>query len=374
MPSSDVFDTTGGRRKAVLMGRSKIGEAAHTGSVASDIGAAARKPGMRSRMFRIHAAVIALLLTFGWPAAHAQSPYPAHTITLIVPFATGGPTDVVARVLQGSMSRALAQQIIIENVVGAGGTTAATRAMRAAPDGYTIMLGHMGTHAAAVALYPKLAYDPAIDFAPIGLVVRMPVLVVARTGIPAHDLKEFIAYANQHATELIMAHSGLGSVSYVTCELFNSILGLSPKLAGFQGSQPAMAALLAGKADYMCDQAASVVPQAAANAIRVYAVASPARDHSLPDVPTAEQAGLPQFDVSAWNGLFAPKDTPRPIIDRLNAALGSALSDATVRKALLDLGSEIPDQAERSPRVLADLVTREIVRWKSVLRPMEAKN
>jgi tripartite-type tricarboxylate transporter receptor subunit TctC len=373
MPGRNVIDTTGGRHKTVLMGRSTNDEAARA-TMTSEVGAAIRKSGMRTRMFRIHLAVVALLLAFGWPGAYAQSPYPAHTITLIVPFASGGPTDIVARALQGSMARALAQQIVIENVVGAGGTTAATRAMRAAPDGYTIMLGHMGTHAAALAMYPKLAYNPATDFAPIGLVVRMPVLVIARNGIPARDLNEFIGYANQHGSELTMAHSGVGSVSFVTCALFNSILGLNPKLAAYQGSDPAMAALLADKADYMCDQAVSVVPQAAAHAIRVYAVASPSRLQSLPDVPTAEQAGLPRFDVMSWHGLFAPKDTPRPIIDRLNAALGAALADATVRKALLELGSELPDQASRTPDALAALVMREIARWKSVLRPMEAKN
>jgi tripartite-type tricarboxylate transporter receptor subunit TctC len=319
-------------------------------------------------------AIVALLLAFGWPGAYAQSPYPAHAITLIVPFSAGGPTDVVARALQGSMSRALAQQIIIENVVGAGGTTAATRAMRAAPDGYTIMLGHMGTHAAAPAMYPKLAYNPATDFAPIGLVVRMPVLVIARNGIPARDLKEFIAYANRHGTELTMAHSGIGSVSFVTCALFNSIVGLNPKLAAYQGSEPAMAALLADKVDYMCDQAVSVIPQAASHAIRVFAVASPSRLQSLPDVPTSGQAGLPLFDVTSWHGLFAPRGTPRPIIDRLNAALDTALADATARKALLDLGCEMPDPAQRTPDALAALVTRETAKWTSVLRPMEAKN
>lgn len=373
MSGHNVTGTADGWRTDVSTGRSRNGEATYA-TVASVCGAAVRKSGMRTRMFRMHLAVIALLLIFGWPRVYAQPDYPAHTITLIVPFAAGGPTDIVARALQGSMSRTLAQEIVIENVVGAGGTTAATRAMRAAPDGYTIMLGHMGTHAAAVALYPKLAYNPATDFAPIGLVVQMPVLVIARNGIPARDLKEFIVYANQHANELTMAHAGLGSVSYVTCELFNSILGLNPKLAAYQGSEPAMAALLASKADYMCDQVVSVVPQAEAHAIRVYAVASPSRDRSLPDVPTAEQAGLPQFDVSAWNGLFAPKNTPRPIVDRLNAALGTALADATVRKALLDLGSEIPDPAERSPEALAALVKREIAKWMAVLHPMEAKN
>lgn len=373
MLGRNAIDTAGERRQDLSPARSR-NRAATPATMANVDCASIRKPGLRAGMFKMQLAVVAVLLALGWPGAQAQTDYPAHTITLIVPFAAGGPTDIVARALQGSMSRALAQQITIENVVGAGGTTAATRTMRAAPDGYTIMLGHMGTHAAAVALYPNLAYNPATDFAPIGLVVRMPVLVIARNGIPAPDLREFIAYAKQHAGELTMAHAGLGSVSYVTCELFNSIIGLNPKLAAYQGTEPAMAALLASKADYMCDQVVSVVPQAEAHAIRVYAVASPSRDRSLPDVPTAEQAGLPQFDVSAWNGLFAPKNTPRPIIDRLNAALGTALADATVRKALLDPGSEIPDAAERAPEVLAALVKREIAKWISVLQPMETRN
>jgi len=331
-----------------------------------------RQPGMR--ILRFFLALAASLLALGWPGAQAQSSWPSHTITLIVPYATGGPSDTVARALEGSMSRALAQMVIVENVVGAGGTTGTTRTMRAAPDGYTIMLGHMGTHAAAVALYPKLAYNPATDFAPIGLAVRMPVVVIARNGIAASDLKEFIAYANQHGSEMTMAHAGVGSVSYIACELFNSILDLHPKLAGFQGTEPAIATLLTGRTDYMCDQTGSVVLQAAAHAIKVYAVASPSRARSLPDVPTAEQAGLPQFNVTAWHGLFAPKDTPRPIIDRLNAALGAALEDATVRKTVVALGGEIPDPTERSPAALGALVAREITKWTSVLRPMEAKN
>lgn len=363
----DAIGTAGVRRKG---SPSRDGKTGRPGDTVVGV----RKPGMRTGMLRIRLALVALLLAFGGAGAQAQSSWPAHTITLIVPFAAGGPTDTVARALEGSMSRTLAQQIIIENVVGAGGTTAATRTMRSAPDGYTIMLGHMGTHAAAVALYPNLAYNPATDFAPIGLVVRMPVLVIARNGIAARDLQEFIAYADRNGSEMTMAHAGLGSVSYVTCELFNAILGLNPKLAAYQGSEPAMAALLAGNADYMCDQAVSVVPQALVHAIRVYAVASPSRDPSLPDVPTAAQAGLPQFNVTAWHGLFAPKGTPRPIIEQLNAALGAALTDATVRKTLLDLGSDIPDQAERSPDALAALVRREIAKWTAVLRPLEAKN
>ncbi|MGA2891593.1 MAG: tripartite tricarboxylate transporter substrate-binding protein [Xanthobacteraceae bacterium] len=306
--------------------------------------------------------------------AVAQSDYPAHTITMIVPFAAGGPTDVVGRIVAASMSRKLGQQIVIENVIGAGGTTAGTRAMRAAPDGYTIILGHMGTHAAAVALYPKLAYNPSTDFAPIGLVAGMPVVVLTRKDVPAQNLGEFTTYAKKHAAELTMAHAGVGSVSYVTCELFNSILGLKPKLISYQGTGPAMYALVSGRVDYMCDQVVTVVPQVLPGNIKVLMVGTPKRNPALPDVPTATEAGLPQFQASAWNALFAPKNTPQPIISRLNAALVAALDDESVRQPLKELGGDIPDLAGRSPNALAALVKSEIAKWTPILKAGEPTN
>ena len=235
-------------------------------------------------MLKLLSAVVAgvLICTQLAGTAVAQSDYPARTITMIVPFAAGGPTDIVGRIVADSMSRTLGQQIVIENVIGAGGTTAATRAMRAAPDGYTIILGHMGTHAAAVALYPKLAYNPATDFAPIGMVAGMPVLVLARKDLAARNLGEFISYAKEHVDELTMAHAGVGSVSYVTCELFNSILGLKPKLISYQGTGPAMYALVLGRVDYMCDQAVSVVPQVLPGNIKVFLVGYA---HTQPGAP-----------------------------------------------------------------------------------------
>ena len=263
--------------------------------------------------------------------AFAQSDYPAHAITMIVPFAAGGPTDMVGRIVGERMARTLGQQIVIENVIGAGGTTAGTRAMRAASDGYTIMLGHMGTHAAAVALYPKLAYDPSTDFAPIGMVAGMPVLVLARKDFPAQNLGEFTVYAKRHAAELTMAHAGVGSVSYVTCQLFNSFLGFKPKLISYQGTGPAMYALVSGRVDYMCDQVVTVVPQLLSGNVKALLVATPRRNPALPDVPTAKEVGLPQFQASAWNALFAPKNTPQPIINKLNAALSGAMGAARAR-------------------------------------------
>jgi tripartite-type tricarboxylate transporter receptor subunit TctC len=287
---------------------------------------------------------------------------------MIVPFAAGGPTDVVARIVSENMSGTLRQQIVIENIIGTGGTTAGTRAMRAPPDGYTIIMGHMGTHAAAVALYPKLAYNPSTDFAPIGMTAGMPVLILAAKDLPPKDLSEFARYVKNSTTKLRMAHAGIGSVSYTACLLLNSIVGVKPELTAFQGTGPAMRALVAGKVDYMCDQAVSAVPQVIRGDIRAYAVGTNARNAALPEVPTAKEAGMPEFQASAWNALFAPKGTPKPIVDKLNAALVTALDDAFTKKRLVELGAEIPNRAGRTPEALARLVEAEIAKWTPIIK------
>lgn len=298
----------------------------------------------------------------------AQDAYPTRAITVIVPFAAGGPTDVVARIVGNQMSRALGQPIVIENVVGSGGTTAGIRAMRSPADGYTIMMGHMGTHAAAVALFPNLAYNPSKDFEPIGMVAGMPVLILARKDFPAKDLKEFVSYLQDNASKVTMAHAGMGSVSFATCLLFNSIVGIRPAMTPFQGTGPAMNALMAGRLDYMCDQVGSAVAAIQGGSIRAYAVGTAARDPALPNIPTSVEAGLPEFQASAWNALFAPKGTPPAIIARLNNALGKALDDRDTRKQLLDIGADIPAPEERTPSALAKLLTAEIVKWSSILK------
>jgi tripartite-type tricarboxylate transporter receptor subunit TctC len=300
--------------------------------------------------------------------ATAQSEYPALPITMIVPFAAGGPTDVIARVIGEAMSRKLGQQIVIENVVGAGGTTAATRAMRAPADGYTIVMGNMGTHAAAVALYPKLAYDPASDFAPIGETVGMPVAILARRDFPAHDLAEFARYLKDNGPAVRMAHAGTGSISYTACFMLNAIIGAKPSLAGFQGTGPAMHALIAGRVDYMCDQIAAEIAQINSGAVRAYALTGNVRAPVLPQVPTTREAGLSEFGISAWSALFAPKGTPQPIIDRLNAAQSEAVEEPATRAQLLALGGEIPDRDGRTAEALAALVRSEIARWTPVIR------
>ena len=302
--------------------------------------------------------------------AHAQAQaYPTRSITMIVPFAAGGPTDVISRIVTGHMAQTFGQSIIIENVVGAGGTTATTRAARAANDGYTLITGHMGTHAAAVPLYPSLAYHPEKDFEPVALLAGTPILILARKDFPPKDFKEFVAYLKANTEKVNAAHAGVGSVSHVSCQLLNSILDIKPTGVPFNGTGPAMNALVGGQVDYMCDQIVNAVPQINGGTIKAYAVATPARNPSLPDLPTTTEAGLPAFQAQAWNAIFAPKGTPAPIIEKLNAAAAKALDDENVRKRLLDLGSVIPGPADRTPEALAALVKSEIAKWTPVLKP-----
>jgi tripartite-type tricarboxylate transporter receptor subunit TctC len=319
---------------------------------------------------RLAGGALAALAGLSTVAAYAQAEtYPTRAITMIVPFAAGGPTDVIARIVTGHMAQTLGQSIIIENVVGAGGTTATARAARAANDGYTLITGHMGTHAASVPLYPSLAYHPEKDFEPVGLLAGTPILILARKDFPPKDLKEFVTYVKANVEKVNAAHAGVGSVSHVSCQLLNSILDIKPTGVPFNGTGPAMNALVGGQVDYMCDQIVNAVPQVHAGTIKAYAVATPERNPSLPNVPTTTEAGLPAFQAQAWNAIFAPKGTPAPIVAKLNAAAAKALDDEGVRKRLLELGSVIPPAPERTPEALAKLVKSEIAKWTPVLKP-----
>jgi tripartite-type tricarboxylate transporter receptor subunit TctC len=313
---------------------------------------------------------LAALAGLGTIATQAQAQtYPTRTITMIVPFAAGGPTDVISRIVTGPMAQTLGQSIIIENVVGAGGTTATTRAARAANDGYTLITGHMGTHAAAVPLYPSLAYHPEKDFEPVALLAGTPILILARKDFAPKDLKEFVIYVKANVEKVNAAHAGVGSVSHVSCQLLNSILDIKRTGVPFNGTGPAMNALVGGQVDYMCDQIVNAVPQINGGTIKAYAVATAERNPSLPAVPTTAESGLPAFQAQAWNAIFAPKGTPAPVIAKLSAAAAKALDDEGVRKRLLDLGSVIPPAADRTPEALAALVKSEIAKWTPVLKP-----
>jgi tripartite-type tricarboxylate transporter receptor subunit TctC len=314
-----------------------------------------------------HLAVLAVV-SAGLLAPPARAAWPERPITMIVPFAAGGPTDVVARIVSDHMSRTLGQQIIVENVAGAGGTTGITRAAQATPDGYTICMGHMGTHGAAPAVYPDMKYDPVKDFAPVGLAAGTPILVVARKDFPAKDFKEFVAAIKAGGDKLNEAHAGTGSVSFTTCTLFNSLTGAKPTRVVYRGTGPALNDLVGGQVDYMCDQIVNLVPQIQAGTIKAYAVALPERSPALPDVPTTKEGGLPEFQVSAWNAVFAPKGTPPEVVKKLADALTKALADPGTRKRLLDLGGDLSATWAQNPEGLRKLVTSEVERWNKVLK------
>jgi tripartite-type tricarboxylate transporter receptor subunit TctC len=318
-------------------------------------------------MKRFFAAVAAAVALAATPAS-AQN-YPARPVTIIVPFAAGGPTDIIARIVGEYFSKTLGQQFIVENIAGAGGTTGITRAMQAKPDGYTIAMGHMGTHGAAPALYPNLKYDPTKDFEPIGLAAGTPILIVARKDFPAADLKEFIAKAKDTSTRLSQAHAGVGSVSFTTCTLLASQLGVKHhRVVAYRGTGPALNDLVGGQVDYMCDQIVNLVEQVKGGAIKAFAIATEQRSAALPDVPTTKEAGLPEYQVSAWNALFAPKGTPKEIVTKLNETLVKALDDEAARKRLLELGSVLPESKGRTPEALSDLVKSEVARWTPILK------
>lgn len=308
-----------------------------------------------------------LLFCVAATGALAQ-PFPSRPITMIVPFAAGGPTDIIARIVGDHMGRTLGQIIVVENVLGVGGTTGITRGAQAQGDGYTIMMGHMGTHGAAPALYPNLKYDPAKDFRPIGLAAGTPIVIVARKDYPAADLKAFIADAKKNATKLNMAHAGVGSVSHTTGVLLNSVLAIKPTMVAYRGTGPALNDLMANTVDFMTDQIVNVSPQVSGGTIKAFAIATPERSPALPDVPTTKEAGLDGYEVSAWNAVFAPRALPNDLAAKLTDALDKALDDEGTRKRIVDLGGVIPSKAQRTPAALQSLVESEVARWTPILK------
>jgi tripartite-type tricarboxylate transporter receptor subunit TctC len=310
----------------------------------------------------------AAALALAASGAQAQSNYPQRPITLVVPFSAGGPTDVIARIVGDHMSRTLGQQIVVENVAGAGGTTGMTRVSSATPDGYTIGMGHMGTQGAAPALYPNLKYDPTKDFVPIGLAAGTPIVIVAKKDFPANDLKAFVEYAKANSAKLNQAHAGVGSVSHTTGVLLDSVLEIKPTLVAYRGTGPALNDLMSGQVDFMTDQIVNVAPQITGGNIKAYAIATPERSPALPDLPTTKEAGLGNYEVSAWNAIFGPKGLPKDMQAKLAEALDKALDDDTTKKRILELGGVVPDKQGRTPEALQKLVEAEVARWTPVLK------
>jgi tripartite-type tricarboxylate transporter receptor subunit TctC len=302
-------------------------------------------------------------------SAHAQA-YPTRSVTVVVPFPAGGPSDVVARIFAQHMSGTLGQQLVIENVGGAGGTIGSGRVATANADGYTLLSGSMGSHVAAPILTPGVKYSPS-DFVPIGFTAGSPAIIVARKDFPAQNLKEFIDYLKQNPGKVKQAHGGIGASSHMACLLFNTTAGVNPLSVAYRGTGPAMNDLIGGHVDYFCEQAVSVSGPVISGSVKGYAVGADRRLEKVPNVPTAKEAGL-NYTMDIWAGMFAPKGTPKEIVDKLAQALDKALDDPAVVKRVSELGGSIPPKAERNPEKFATFVRAEIDRWSPILKQAAA--
>src|SRR6516225_8251895 len=297
----------------------------------------------------------------------SRQTYPARPITVVVPFPAGGPSDVVARVVTDQMGKILGQSLVIENVGGGGGTVGSARVAAAHPDGYTLLAGSMGSHVSAPVLTPNVKYDSERDFVPIGLTAQSPAVIVARKDFPAKDLREFVAYLKKNGDRVKQAHGGIGASSHMACLLFTAQAEVKPVSVGYRGTAPALNDLIGGHVDFFCEQVVSVAPQIASGTIKAYAVSSSERLPTLPDVPTAKEDGL-DYQMSIWAGIFAPKGTPKPVVDKLAAALDKALDDPGVAAKLAELGGSIPPKNERTPAQFGSFVKAEIARWSPILK------
>lgn len=307
----------------------------------------------------------AIAATFIAAAASAQT-YPERSITMVVPFAAGGPTDTVARLVAKSMSKDLGQQVLVENVGGAGGTLGAGRVASSDPDGYTVLLHHIGM-ATSATLYRKLAYDPLNAFDYVGLVTDVPMTIVARKDFEPTDLKGLVEYVKANKDKVTVANAGIGAASHLCGMLFMSQIETPLVTVPYKGTGPAMTDLLGGQVDIMCDQTTNTTKQIQGGTIKAYAVTSAERLPVLPDVPTAAEGGLTDFQVGIWHGVYVPKGTPAEAIDRLNASLKKALKDENVIARFAELGTAPSPDADVTPAALKAKLESEIARWKPVI-------
>jgi tripartite-type tricarboxylate transporter receptor subunit TctC len=298
--------------------------------------------------------------------AHAQA-FPTKPITLVVPFAAGGPTDVVARVIGQAMTKTLGQTVVVENTAGAGGTIAASRVARATPDGYTALIHHNGM-ATSVGLYRKLPYNPLTDFEYIGQVADVPMTLLARKDFPPNNFTELVTYLKANKDKVTVANAGLGAVSHLCGMLFMSAIATDMITVPYKGTQPAMTDLLGGQVDILCDQSTQTLQQIAAGKVKLYGVTTSKRISQLPNVPTLAEQGLPGFQVVVWHGIYTPKGTPAAANTKLNQALQAALVDPDVRKKLMDLGAEIVPVEKQTPEGLSTWVKAEIDKWVPIIK------
>jgi tripartite-type tricarboxylate transporter receptor subunit TctC len=316
--------------------------------------------------------LVILLGAAGWPlCAHSQN-YPNRPITVVVPFPAGGPTDTIARIMAERMRVSLGQSVLIENTTGANGSIGVGRVARAPTDGYTISIGHWSTHVINGASY-ALSYDVYNDFEPISLITTNPQLIVSKNAIPAGNLKEFIAWLKSNPDKALAGTAGVGSASHVGGVFFQSKTGTRFSFVPYRGAAPLMQDLLAGQIDLAFDQAASSLPQVRAGKIRTYGVTAKDRLPSAPDIPTVDEAGLPEFYIAIWHALWAPRGTSQDIIGKLNAAVVDALADGNVRARLADLGQDMPPREQQTPQALAAYHKAEIEKWWPIIKAANIK-
>ena len=293
--------------------------------------------------------------------------YPSHPITMVLPFAAGGPTDTLARIIAARMQVSLGQPVIVENVSGAAGTIGVGRVARAAPDGYTISVGPMNSHVLTGAIY-KLPFDLLKDFEPVALIANNPSVVVSKKEVPAKDLKELIAWVKANREKVLVGTSGVGAATHLGGILFENLTGAHVQFVPYRGTGPSMQALVAGQIDLIFDQLSSSLPQLQEGTIRSYALMAKQRAAAAPDIPTVDEAGLPGLYLPVWTGMWVPKDTPKDIIDKLNGAVVESLADATVRKRLADIGQEIYPREQQTPEALRAYHKAEIEKWWPIVK------
>jgi len=294
-------------------------------------------------------------------AASAQN-YPARAVTLIVPFSAGGPTDTIGRIMAERMGRSLGQTVVVENTTGAGGSIGVGRVARAAPDGYALGIGHIGTHVINAAVY-QLPFDVLKDLEPVAMIATNPQVIISKNAVPAKDLKELLAWVKSNQERVSIGTGGAGTPAHVSGVYFKNVTGTQAQIIHYRGAAPATQDLLSGQIDMMFDQAANSLPQVRAGRVKAYAVTSKTRLAAAPDIPTVDEAGLPGFYMAVWHGIWAPKATPKNVVGRLNSAITDALADPAVRQRLADLGQEIPPPEQQTPEALGAHHKAEIEKW-----------
>ena len=312
-------------------------------------------------MFRLIGAIAAGVLSF-MAAANAQS-YPNRPITMIIPFAAGGPTDVLGRIVAIRMSELLGQQVVVENVGGAGGMTGSKRVADAAPDGYTIVVGTVGTHAQGQTLYKRPLYNSQTDFTPVALLAQVPILLLTRKDLPANNFKEFVDYALANQAKMQFGSAGVGSATHLGCVLLNYLIKADVTHVPFRGTGPAMTELQAGRIDYLCEISSTAKPQVEGGTVKALAILQQKRSPALPNVPTAEEQGTKDVIAYTWNAIFLPKNAPAEIVQKLNKAAVDAINTPAVKEKLAGLGAEIATGNETTPAYLAKLVKDETEKW-----------